>query len=182
MNPAARSALQSVCDDSWESTLRENPTYATYLGDFRFNDRLADISAKGRSRRRGANLGFLERLKGIDRATLDPEDRVTAEILELQLEQALEEDRHSFWQWDVDQMGGPQADFPQIVNYHPRTDLGGLEARYRAFGGWMDQYLDNLREGIREGRLAIRVAVERVIGQLRALLATPEERSPFAVA
>jgi len=37
-------------------------------------------------------------------------DRVTADILRLQLEQSLEEDRHKFYQWDVDQMGGPQAE------------------------------------------------------------------------
>jgi len=44
----------------------------------------------------------------------------------------------------------------------------------------MDQYLDNLRAGVRDGRVAMRVAVERVIGQLKGLLGTPEEKSPFA--
>jgi prolyl oligopeptidase len=44
----------------------------------------------------------------------------------------------------------------------------------------MDQYLDNLRAGLGEGRVAMRVAVERVIGQLKGLLATPEDKSPFA--
>ena len=172
--------LRTICDESWEAVLRENPTYATYLGDFRYNDRLADISETGRARRRALHQGFLDRLKALDLAALDENDRVTADILRLQLEQGLEEDRHKFWQWDVDQMGGPQADFPQLVNFHPLTDLKGLEARYRAFSTWMDQYLGNLRDGVREGRVAMRVAVERVIGQLRGLLATPEEKSPFA--
>jgi prolyl oligopeptidase len=172
--------LRSICDDSWEAVLRENPTYATYLGDFRYNDRLADISATGRARRRALNEGFLARLKALDLGALDENDRVTADILRLQLEQSLEEERHKFWQWEVDQMGGPQAEFPQLVNYHPLTDLKGLETRYRAFSTWMDQYLDNLRDGVRDGRLAMRVAVERVIGQLKALLATPEEKSPLA--
>jgi prolyl oligopeptidase len=66
------------------------------------------------------------------------------------------------------------------VNFHPLTDLKGLEARYRAFPAWMDQYLDNLRAGIRENRIAMKIAVERVIGQLQGLLGTPEEKSPFA--
>ncbi|MBI3855768.1 MAG: DUF885 family protein, partial [Planctomycetes bacterium] len=172
--------LQVLCDDSWEATLRENPTYATYLGDFRFNDRLADISEAGRSRRRAQYESFLSRVRALDLASLGENDRVSADILRLQLEQSIEEDRHKFWQWDVDQMGGPQADFPQIVNFHPLTDLAGLEARYRAFSAWMDQYLDNLRAGVREGRVAMHVAVERVIGQLKGLLGTPEEKSPLA--
>src|SRR5687767_734349 len=171
--------LRTICDESWEATLRENPTYATYLGDFRYNDRLGDLSEAGRARRHALTEGFLARLRGLDLASLDENDRVTAEILRLQLEQALEEERHRFWQWEVDQMSGPQADFPQLLNFHPLSDLQGLEARFRAFSTWMDQYLDNLRAGLREGRVAMRVAVERVIGQLKGLLGTPEDRSPF---
>ena len=172
--------LQQLFDDAWEASMKESPTYATYLGDFRYNDRLADISAAGRARQRASHEGFLARLKTIDLAALDENDRVTADILRLQLEQALEEERYKFYQWDVDQMSGPQADFPQLLNYHPLSDLKGLEARFRAFPVWMDQYLDNLREGLREGRVAMRVAVERVIGQLKSLLGTPEDKSPFA--
>ena len=172
--------LRAICDDSWEAGLRENPTYATYLGDFRYNDRLADISETGRRRRHELNEGFLARLKAVDASALSESDRVTADILRLQLEQSLEEERHKFWQWDVDQMGGPQADFPQLLNYHPLSDEKGLQARFRAFGLFMDQYLDNLRAGVRENRVAMRAAVERVIGQLKGLLAVPEEKSPFA--
>ncbi|HLY08436.1 MAG TPA: DUF885 domain-containing protein, partial [Planctomycetota bacterium] len=167
--------------DCWEATLRENPTYATYLGDFRFNDRLSDLSEAGRRRRHDLNEGFLARLKKVDVSALSENDCVSADILRLQLEQSLEEEQHRFWQWDVDQMGGPQADFPQLVNFHPHSDEKGLEARYRAFGLYMDQYLDNLKAGVREHRVAMRAAVERVIGQLDGLLATPEDRSPLAV-
>lgn len=176
----AAQQLQAICDDSWEAALRENPTYATYLGDFRYNDRLADISETGRRRRQKLNQDFLARLGKVDAAALNENDRVTADILRLQLEQSLEEERHKFWQWDVDQMGGPQADFPQLLNFHPLTDEKGLEARFRAFGPYMDQYLDNLRAGVAEGRVAMRVAVERVIGQLKGLLGAPEDKSPFA--
>jgi prolyl oligopeptidase len=177
---SAAREFQAICDESWEAGLRENPTYATYLGDFRYNDRLADLSDAGRARRRALNEGFLARLKALDVASLRESDRVSADILRLQLEQSLEDDAHKFWQWDVDQMGGPQADFPQLLNYHPLSDEKGLEARFRAFGLYMDQYLDNLRAGVREGRVAMRIAVERVIGQLHGLLGTPPEKSPFA--
>jgi len=177
---SAAQQLRTIVDESWEATLRENPTTATYLGDFRYNERLADISDAGRARRRGLHEGFLARLRALDAAALDENDRVTADILKLQLEQGLEEERHKFWQWEVDQMGGPQAEFPQLLNYHPLADVKGLDARFRAFSAWMDQYLGNLRAGLREDRVAMRVAVERVIGQLKGLLATPEEKSPFA--
>jgi uncharacterized protein (DUF885 family) len=172
--------LAKLGEDYWERALWHAPTFATYLGDFRYNDRLADLSETGRATRRKEAEGFLARLAKIDRAALSESERVTADILGLQLEQSLEEERHKFWQWEVDQMGGPQADFPQLMNVHPLTDEAGLVARFRAFPAYIDQYLDNLRAGVREGRVAMRGAVERVIGQLKAMLATPVEKSPFA--
>lgn len=177
----AATELRKLGDEYWEWVLRENPTYATYLGDFRYNDRLADLSEAARTRRRAQAKAFLDRLGRLPLGTLAESDRVTAEILRLQLEFFLEEDRHKFWQWDVDQMGGPQADFPQLLNYHPHSDEAGLRARFRAFPEYIAQYLENLRAGIREGRTAVRPAVDRVIGQLRELLARPPEASPFAV-
>ena len=176
----ASAELAKLGDDAWESMLRHAPTFATYLGDFRYNDRLADLSEDGRAARRKDAEGFLSRLSKIDAASLPEGDRVTADILRLQLEQSLEEEHHKFWQWEVDQMGGPQADFPQLMNFHPLTDEAGLIARFRAFPKYIDQYLENLRAGVLEGRIAMREAVERVIGQLKAMLATPAEKSPFA--
>src|SRR6185295_20421694 len=95
---------------------------------------------------------FLRRINAVPALSLSESERVSQDIFRLQLEQGLEEERFKFWQWDVDQMGGPQAEFPQLLNYHPLSDVPGLEARFRAFGPYMDQYLDNLRDGLREGR------------------------------
>ena len=176
----ASQELARLGDDYWENVLRHAPTYATYLGDFRYNDRLSDLSEAGRAARRKDGEVFLVRLSKIDAAALPEADRVTADILRLQLEQSLEEERHKFWQWEVDQMGGPQADFPQLMNFHPLSDEAGLQARFRAFPAYIDQYLDNLRAGVREGRTAMKEAVVRVMGQLRGLLETPVEKSPFA--
>ncbi|MFI5270101.1 MAG: DUF885 domain-containing protein, partial [Chloroflexota bacterium] len=55
-----------------------------------------------------------------------------------------------------------------------------LIARYHAFPRYMDQYLEDLRDGVRDGRTATRMATERVVGQLRALLATPPPDSALA--
>jgi uncharacterized protein (DUF885 family) len=173
-------ALDALATDYWEWTLREFPVVATYLGDFRYNDRLNDVGPESRARRAGDLRGFLARLDALDGAGRSESERISADTLRLQCESALEEERHGFWQWDVDQMQGPQADFPQLLNFHPRDDRAGLEARYRAFPAFIDGYLGNLRVGIREGRCAVLPAVDRVCGQLRELLDTPPERSVFA--
>lgn len=176
----ASAALAQLGDEYWEDVLREIPTYATYLGDTRYNDRLADISETGRARWTSIAKKHLAALAAIDRGALPEVERVSFDILKLRLENDLEEQKHKFWQWGVDQMGGPQADFPQLMNFHPLSDEAGLIARFKAFPAYIGQYLDNLRAGVREGRVAMKKAVERVIGQLKEMLATPVEKSPFA--
>lgn len=176
----ASRCLHRLSEDYWEAVLRNRPTWATYLGDFRYNDRLPDLSEEARERQTGEAREFLARLGGIDREGLSDADRTTAEVLQILLELSIEEPRHRIWRWAVDPMSGPQADFPQLLNYHPPEDEDGLRARYRAFPVLVNQYLDNLRAGVREGRTAARPAVERVIDQLRGLLSRPPEESPFA--
>jgi uncharacterized protein (DUF885 family) len=83
----------------------------------------------------------------------------------------------------VDQMDGPQVWLPELINWHP-TDtpehVQQLIGRYRAFGDLMSQYLGNLEDGIRDRRTAPTIAVERVIAQLQAMLATPPDDSPMS--
>ena len=172
--------LNALGDEYWEWVLRVNPTFATFLGDRRYNDRFSDLSEAGRASRRKDAGGFLDRLRSIDAAALSENGRVTADILRLQLEEIVEEYSHKFFQWAVDQMDGPQVDFPQLMNFHPADDEAGLQARFKAFPAYLEQYLENLRAGVREKRTAMRAAVDRVIGQLKALLDTPPEKSAFA--
>lgn len=173
--------LSTLTKDVWEWLMKVNPTWATYLGDHRYDDRLPDVDAAARAEQTRALNGFLGRLRAIDPASLNETERVTADVVRLQLEWTLEAWSHKFHQWEVDQMTGPQVWFPELLNYHPIDKEPGqrsLLARWRAFPGHIDQYLSNLREGVAEGRVAPRIAVDRVVSQLVAMVETP----PFAAA
>ncbi|MBI2933041.1 MAG: DUF885 domain-containing protein [Planctomycetes bacterium] len=168
--------LAELGHDYWEWALCANPTRATYLGDHRYDDRLPEIDAAARERDTREIKTLLARLKAIDAASLPETDRVSWDILRLQMEWFLEQLDHKFYQWEVDQMMGPQVWFPELLNYHPLDDETGqrnLLARWRAFPRIIEQHLGNLREGIAEKRVAPRVAVERVAGQIDAMLAAP---------
>ena len=70
---------------------------------------------------------------------------------------------------------------PELLNWHPTDTPEHVEqliARYQAFAA-IDQYLGNLADGVRDGRTAPEIAVERVIAQVRALLADPVSESPL---
>jgi uncharacterized protein (DUF885 family) len=176
-------ALRQLADEYWEGVLRRAPTLATFLGDYRYNDRLPDIGPDGRAEERADLQGIEERLEMLDVEQLELEDRISASMLRLSLMAGLEALRLRLDEIAVDQMDGPQVWLPELLNWHPtdtQEHVDQLIARYRAFPRLMDQYLDNLGDGIRDGRTSPSIAVARVIAQLEALLAAPVEDSPLS--
>lgn len=168
--------------DYWEWVLKENPTYATFLGDHRYDDRLEQIDSSAREAQIQAVREFQRRLDAIDLGSLAPSDRISADILRLNFENTIEEIRHRFYQWNIDQMTGPQVSLFELLNWHPTNSDEGLEAlakRFADFPRYMRQYLDNLREGVAQGRVSPKVAVERVAAQLENILKTDPARSPL---
>jgi len=176
-------ALRQLADEYWEGVLRRAPTLATFLGDYRYNDRLPDIGPDGRGEERADLQRIQERLELLDVEQLELEDRISASMLRLSLMAGLEALRLRLDEIAVDQMDGPQVWLPELLNWHPtdtQDHVDQLIARYRAFPRLLDQYLDNLGGGIRDGRTSPSIAVERVVAQLEALLATPVEDSPLS--
>ena len=103
-------------------------------------------------------------------------------MLRLAIDAGLESLRLRLDELAVDQLDGPQVWLLDLVNWHPTDTPEHVEqliARFAAFGKFMDDYLDNLRDGVRDGRTAPTIAVERVLAQLRALLATDAAESPL---
>jgi uncharacterized protein (DUF885 family) len=180
---APADVLKQLAHEYWEGILKRNPTLATFFGDYRYNARLPDLGPAGRAEEEAELKKVLKRLEPLRDAPFETDDRITWDMLRLAIQQGLEALRLRLDEMAVDQMEGPQVWLPELLNWHPTDTPEHVEqliARFRAFDGLMDQYLGNLRDGIRDGRTAPSVAVERVIAQLRALLATSPDDSPMA--
>jgi uncharacterized protein (DUF885 family) len=180
--PGPAEALAQVAQDYWEGILQRNPTLATFFGDYRYNDRLPDAGPTGRAQEESDLRQILRRLEPLRDAPLDAEDRITWDMLRLAVEQGLDALRLRLDEMGVDQMAGPQVWLPELLNWHPtdtREQVEQLITRYRSFPTYMDQYLEALRDGIRDGRTAPTIAVERVIRQLTGLLSMGPEASPL---
>ena len=68
--------LNDLYAAEWESTLREAPTFASHLGDLRYNDRWTDVSLAAIERRHKHQEDVLARLKAVDPSKLPPADRL----------------------------------------------------------------------------------------------------------
>ncbi|HYY57768.1 MAG TPA: hypothetical protein VE842_10580, partial [Pyrinomonadaceae bacterium] len=67
-------ALHALFDAEWEYTMEQNPTWASTLGDRRWNDRWDDDSMEAILKRREHTMQSLTRLNSIDRAKLSAAD------------------------------------------------------------------------------------------------------------
>jgi len=90
--------LAVLLRESWERSLREDPIFATSLGDHRYDDRWPDLGAEAHAQHVADRESELDRARGIE-AHLDPADRVTFDLFSdhLETELALEVCRFDLW-------------------------------------------------------------------------------------
>jgi uncharacterized protein (DUF885 family) len=175
--------VEALATRFWEGFLERQPTYATFLGDERYDDRLEDAGPAGREAEARAYADVLESGGTIDRDALDIESRITLDMLEVvaRIGQA-QLDQHFYQLASMDQMVGPQV-LPGELARVQRADtperLDRLIARLERYPAFLEQHADNLREGIVAGRTAARPVVERVIEQTRRAVEAPIEEAPL---
>lgn len=178
-------AVNALARAYWAFQMARYPTWATYLGDRRHDDRLADLSDAAHERDLARVRDLKERLSATPADGLSPQDMITREVLGTTLDDELDGEVCRERLWKVDQLDGYQVTLAELPNYHTittRKNADDLVARYRAVGPLFDQHLANLRVGLSRGLTAARINVERVVEQLGELLAIPPEKSAYLLA
>lgn len=180
------SAVEQLSAEYWEYLMRASPQWATQSGDHRFDDLLGDTGPKSIAMQQAKEQELLSKARSIT-GDVSAADQISLALLIEELERNLEAGQLGFATFDVHQMYGPQAMLPDFMTrQHPmktKADVENLIARYRAVPAYLQGHIDNLREGLGKGRVAPRVVVDRVIGQLDRLLAKVAlEKSAFGKA
>src|SRR5258708_24790687 len=146
-------------------------------------DRLTDNSLDAQKAWDAREDAWLADLKQIDPASIaNAPLRATYAIVRQTIQSDLAKRVCRDELWPVSQMTGWQVSDGYLVTIQP---VGTDEARRDALARWstLSRYLDteivNLREGIRLGYTAPKLAVRIVIDQVRSLASTPATDSPF---
>jgi len=175
--------VDSLAHDVWETGLDESPLSATFLGDPRGADRLDERGPAARARREAQAKGFQQWLQALPLLPATTEAGLTQRVLARSLADSIEEFRHHLWQIEVDQLFGPHLLLAQVLSIQPVTtpkEAEDVAKRIEATPELFAQWQGDLEEGLAAGRLAPKIAVERVIGQLEAMSTTPSNASPYA--
>ncbi|HEX5589981.1 MAG TPA: DUF885 domain-containing protein [Candidatus Limnocylindrales bacterium] len=174
----AAAELRALADTFWEHFLVAHPTFATVLGDRRWDDRVEDLSPAARDAEIEDLAATLRAVELIDPGALDGRDRVTRSMLIEELSGRLGALRSRVDEWSLNPIDGPQIWLVDLVDYQPVTtplDGRNMIARWRAIGPHLDEAVEGLRRGMARGQVASVVPVERVIDEVRGLLAAAPE-------
>ena len=116
-------AMSALFDEYFERSLELDPISATSIGDYRFNDRLANsIGPEHRAATHALNTEFLGRLLEIDPAGLSGNDRISYELFKHERELEIEAERFPGHLQPVNQFRSMTNYFVQIgsgTGLHP---------------------------------------------------------------
>lgn len=174
--------LQNYLKDFWEHRLKHNPTYATYIGDHRYDDALEDLSEGSITAQVDYYRALLSRTEEIDTDLLTPEHKLNYNILKTTLHNHISMFEYRIHYLPMDQMSGPHIDFPQLIEFHPfdtRKDFGNYIARLNAFPRLIDQVIENLQKGIRQNITAFKKNMELAAIQVETFAKFSTEDNPL---
>ena len=160
-NPAE--LLHALFEDAWAFELQENPLRATSVGVHESNHLLLSVSTVDETRRADVRTGFLERLRTIDRSQLESQDRISYDMFERELSDALSEFVFRSFQIPINADSGFHIAFsrlPSRMPFESTTDYENYIARLRAFPRYVEQQIELMREGLESGMSLPRVVLE----------------------
>ncbi len=167
--------LDELVEAYFEDILELNPLYASFIGDNRYNDRLANsLSPEYRETSRVLERKYLAALLAIDNGDLGGQDLLTYEIFRLDRETSIAGERFPGELLPLNQsfslanffavMGSGQS----VQPFATVSDYENFLSRADDFIEYLDQTIINMRIGMERGVVQPRVVMEKVVPQLRA--------------
>ena len=174
--------LERYFDLSYDLAMLEYPGFATYQGDPRSQDRLADLSPAGLERRQQADRNALDLLKTINRGKLSGDNLVNYDLLIDSLEADVRAQQFPDHYLQMNQMGGPQQDIAALLAMMPNARVGDLEnriARMEALPAYIDQSIALMKKGLEAGVTPPAITLRDVPQQIRNQLVDDASQSPL---
>ena len=178
---SATKQLYALFDAEWELTLRENPTFASFLGDKRYNDRWNDTSLSAIEKRHQHRVETLAKLKQIKRTELSTSDQLNYDLFKKDYEEAVEGNKYKQFLLPINQGGGIQTadELAALMRFQTVKDYEDWIARLNAFPVYIEQTLSLMREGKKQNVMWAKAVMERIPAQIDKQIVVDAEKSSF---
>ena len=180
-SPTPSERLYALFEREWERTMRENPEWASQLGDRRWNDRWQDLSPEAIQASHAADRRALEALLAIERESLPPAARIDHHLFRQELERSIEGFGFRQFEIPLNQRGGVQTldEIQEELRFTEVSDYEDWVGRLRRVGALVDQTIALMEAGMESGRVPPRVIMERIPAQIAKQVVDEPEASPF---
>ena len=178
-----RKALTDLLDEHWEYTMKQNPEYASILGDKRFNDQVSDVSEAAVKKEQAETKKWLARFSAIDTRGFSEIEKLNRDLMVRDLKQGVEFAKLRNYQMPVSQMGGIHlgaAQFASLLSFTTAKDYDDFVTRLNKFPGIMDDVIANMRKGMANRLMPPQFLLTKVADQASNIATTPVDKSPFA--
>src|ERR1043165_7923469 len=160
--------------EAWETTLKLNPTLATNVGDYRYNDKLGDYSLAGVARRHDISASFLGRIKAIATDGFSEEDRTSHDLLQRTLQEQIDDYDLKEYEMPLTAMGGPHTGLADLPNAVPLDSVKHYEdyiARLHQIPTALKQTEDVLRAGVKDHLVMVKFLDAKIPNQANGIIA-----------
>jgi uncharacterized protein (DUF885 family) len=175
----ADEGLRQLLLDDWEATARRSPGWATELGDDRFADQITDASLDARD---AWLLGVQERVERARAFTaLSPDDALTRDLFVAERQADLDVGVCRDDEWELSPRWNVLTAIDNLgldANVDHAGEAEALLARFEAYADSVRVQTDNLRAGARDGLVANRTTIDKVVEQLDHGLTVPTGEHP----
>jgi uncharacterized protein (DUF885 family) len=173
-------AQNTLFEEFWQMNLKLNPTQATAVGDYRYNDKLGDNSLAAVVRRNEINATFLSRIKGIFTDGFSEEDRTSHDLFLRNMQENIDDFDLKNYEMPVTAQGGIHtalADLPNAVPLDSVKHYDDYIARLHQIPKALLQTEDVLRAGVKDHLVIVKFVAEKIPAQCAGIIAA----DPFLI-
>jgi uncharacterized protein (DUF885 family) len=175
--------LARLLDEIWQTKLRHDPEYATFLGDKRYDTELDDRSPREVNDALARGRDYITRLSAIDTTGLSHQEQLSVDLQIRELIEDQEAAPFKEWEMPVTQYQGIQLDLPQLAEhtqFDNPDDYDHYVTRLSKVPLAFSQTMTNMQSGMDERRTPPAYLMEKVLAQVQAIAAEKPADTPFA--
>jgi uncharacterized protein (DUF885 family) len=184
--PAAQSveariaAQNALFEESWQTSLKLNPTRATAVGDYRYNDQLGDDSLAAIAHQHDLDVTYVAKIKAIDATGFPEQDLISHDLFLRQVEQRVEDYDLKEYEMPISGMGGIHtglADLPLSMPFDSVKHYEDYVSRLHQIPKAFQQTEEVIRAGVKDHLVMVRFIAEKVPGQCDGVV----KANPFVI-
>ena len=165
----------------WEKTLTNNPLFATYTGDKRFNDKINPNTIDQFEKDRLSDFESLEKLNSINFDKLNPDNKLNYNLKKFDIESDLNLSQFPIYYLRLNQRGGIQS-FYETGNrlvYQSKKDYYDWLNRLNQFSENILNFLEINKQGLQNGYTQPKLVTQGVISQIDAIINSDINSNPY---